>query len=192
MKKRFTIATTVLAVFLTICILGASVYAALNSQTIGVSNTITFSGSSQNMSFIVKGLVRGSTKENGNEPNVTWEYDYENSSTNSFVWEIGALEFKTVGLTLDQIHITYEFTIENDGNCEILANFSGTDKQLTSGLVGTSYYRQTRLAERQTGTQVNIPLNGVAVLEYELTITDLEGSYSDDIEFDIILQPLGE
>lgn len=191
MKKRFIIATTVLAIVLTFCILGASVYAALNSQKIGVNNTITFSGSNQNMHFAIQGVVEGSTKEGAHQPKSDlWEYEYEKSATNSYVWEIGSLEFKTVGLTLEQIHITYCFTIENLGNCAVSARFDGTDKPLTEGLIGKSYTRQSRTDERALGSTVSIPINGIAVMEYELTITDLEGTYTDDIEFGIILQPV--
>ncbi len=175
MKKRFLIGGTVVALLLSISLLLFSVYAAV-TQNISVRNRIMFSGSTaEGFKFTLEGKVTGTTNDLDPKLRTTWDFDYETSSSDPAPWNIDEIVFDSEGKTIQEINITYTFTIENKctgSNNTIRAQIIGPD-QIDAGLIKTTYgYLQ--FGEQSEGTEVIIPKNQVGILQLKLTLAQLE------------------
>ena len=192
MKKHFLIGTTIVAIVLSFGLLFYSVYAAL-TQSFSINNKIHFAGS-QNIKFILNGNVTGTTNDlddrlklmvDGQEG---WHYDYETQGPegSSLEWTLPDITIKSEDLTLEQIHLTYTFTIQNQSECEITAAFDGPG-DLASGLIKTTYVQVGNGAET-VGSSVQVPLSTTATLKLKLTLESLEGfSGQELINFSILI-----
>lgn len=192
MKKHFLVGTTIAAVILSFGLLFYSVYAAL-TQSFSINNKIHFAGS-PDIKFILNGQVTGTTNDlddrlklmvDGEEG---WHYDYETQSAemSNLEWTLPDITIKSEDMQLEDIHLTYTFTIQNQSGCEITAAFDGPG-DLASGLIKTTYVQLGTGAET-IGSSVQIPLATTAVLKLKLTLESLEGfSGQELINFSILI-----
>lgn len=198
MKKRFVIGTTIIAIVLSFGLLFYSVYAAL-SQSFSINNQIHFAGS-QNIKFVLNGQVTGTTNDMDSRLKLSvndeegWLYDYDDPDHDDPIldWTLPDITIKSEGLTLDQIHLTYTFTIENQGDCDITAAFDGPG-DLATGLIKNTYVQVGDGAET-IGSSVQIPpLGTIATLKLKLTLASLEGfSGQELINFSILINAVND
>ena len=194
MKKHFLVGTTIIAVILSFGLLFYSVYAAI-TQSFSINNKIHFAGS-QNIKFVLYGQVTGTTndfddrlrlKNNATGENF-WLYDFDSPDRDypSFEWNLPDITMKSEGLEIDQINLTYTFTIQNQSECEISATFDGPG-DLASGLIKNTYVKVGDGAEA-LGASVQIPLATTATMKLRLTLESLEGfSGQELINFSILI-----
>lgn len=190
MKKHLLIGTTIVALVLSFGLLFFGVYAAL-TQGFSINNKIHFAGG-QNVKFLLKGQITGTVNDyddqlkfNGDEG---WQYDYDDPEhdTPNVTWNIPDLMMKSEGLEKDDIHLTYTFTIQNQGECAIVASFDGPG-DLANGLIKNTYV-QTGAAQETAGTSVQIGLASTATLKLKLTVEDINGFAGKElIAFSIII-----
>lgn len=172
MKKRYLISATVLALILSLSVFFVSVYAAV-SQTISVTNQISFAGNPNAKHFTISGKVAGTINDSDDKLEMNWEYDYENQiGLNGGSWELGDLQFDSSSRNLDIIGITYTFKITNQSDKKIKAEFVGPE-ELPSGLNKT-YYANKDGANAESKSSINILGYEVAYLQLKLTISDLD------------------
>ena len=172
MKKRFIIVATLLSLILTFSVLFISVYAAVN-QTISITNQISFVGNKEAKKFTINAIITGTTKEQA--PTFLWEYDYENQKgLDGGNREVGDLEFDNRNKSLDQIHITYTFTIKNENNKRLIASFVGPGN-LIEGLNQKTYAYKENSIETES-TSVVFEENETAILKLKLTVSSLDFS----------------
>ena len=90
------------------------------------------------------------------------------------------------GLEIEDIHLTYTFTINNQGECPIVAAFEGPG-DLANGLIKTTYI-QSGPGQEFEGSSVQIGLASTATLKLRLTIEDSTGFSGEEfITFSIII-----
>ncbi len=172
MKKRYLIGATVIALILSISAFFVSVYAAVK-QTISVSNQITFAGNQNAKSFLVKGQISGTINDSNPNLRMEWEYDYENQiGLDGFNWNLGDLQFDSSSGNLNEIGITYTFTISNQNDKTIMAEFVGPN-DLPSGLNKT-FYAYNQESSPVEGSNITFGSYETVVLELKLTISDLD------------------
>lgn len=196
MKKHFLIGTTIVAIILSFGLLFYSVYAAL-TQSFSINNKIHFAGS-QDIKFLLKGQVTGTVNDfddrlklmvDGEEG---WFYNYDDPEhdDSNLDWTLPDIVMKSEGLKLEEIHLTYTFTIHNQSECEITASFDGPG-DLATGLIKTTYVQIGEDAET-IGSSVQIPLATIATLKLKLTLASLEGfSGQELINFSININAIG-
>lgn len=194
MKKRFLVGTTILAIVLSFGLLFYGVYAAL-TQSFSINNKIYFAGST-NISFELRGQLTGTTNDlddrlklkNDATGEDFWLYDYDDETRDNpnFEWELPDVTMKSEELTLDQINLTYTFTIANRSECAISAVFDGPGA-LASGLIASKYV-QVGDGVETVGDSVQIPQATTATLRLKLTLASLEGfSGQELVNFSIII-----
>ena len=190
MKKHFLIGTTVVAIMLSFGLLFYSVYAAI-TQSFSINNKIHFAGS-QNIRFLLNGQITGTTNDIDDRLKLVvdgqegWLYDYDDPDhdESNLEWTLPDLVMKSEGLTLEEIHLTYTFTIQNQSECAISASFEGPG-DLATGLIKNTYVKVGNGAE-VLGSSAQIPLATTAILKLKLTLASLEGfSGSELINFSI-------
>ena len=194
MKKHLLIGTTVVAMILSLGLLFFSVYAAV-SQSFSINNRIHFTGS-QNVKFVLRGQITGTTDDSNpaltfknpttNEDFWLYDKDDDNHNSTSASWEIPDLTIKSEGLSLEQVHLTYTFTIQNQGEAAIIASIDGPG-DLASGLIKNTYV-QTSASAEVAGTSVQIPIASTATIKIKLTLESLDGfSGQEYIAFSILI-----
>lgn len=192
MKKHFLIGTTVVAIMLSFGLLFYSVYAAI-TQSFSINNKIHFAGS-QNIRFLLNGQITGTTNDlddrlklkNPETNEDFWLYDYDDPARDksNLEWTLPDLIMKSEGLTLEEIHLTYTFTIQNQSECAISASFDGPG-DLATGLIKNTYVKVGNGAE-VLGSSAQIPLATTAILKLKLTLESMDGfSGSELINFSI-------
>ena len=190
MKKHFLIGTTVVAIMLSFGLLFYSVYAAI-TQSFSINNKIHFAGS-QNIRFLLNGQITGTTNDLDDRLKLVvdgqegWLYDYDDPDhdESNLEWTLPDLVMKSEGLTLEEIHLTYTFTIQNQSECAISASFEGPG-DLATGLIKNTYVKVGNGAE-VLGSSAQIPLATTAILKLKLTLESMDGfSGSELINFSI-------
>lgn len=190
MKKHFLIGTTVVAIMLSFGLLFYSVYAAI-TQSFSINNKIHFAGS-QNIRFLLNGQITGTTNDLDDRLKLVvdgqegWLYDYDDPDhdESNLEWTLPDLVMKSEGLTLEEIHLTYTFTIQNQSECAISASFDGPG-DLATGLIKNTYVKVGNGAE-VLGSSAQIPLATTAILKLKLTLESMDGfSGSELINFSI-------
>ena len=190
MKKHFLIGTTVVAIMLSFGLLFYSVYAAI-TQSFSINNKIHFAGS-QNIRFLLNGQITGTTNDIDDRLKLVvdgqegWLYDYDDPDhdKSNLEWTLPDLVMKSEGLTLEEIHLTYTFTIQNQSECAISASFDGPG-DLATGLIKNTYVKVGNGAE-VLGSSAQIPLATTAILKLKLTLASMDGfSGSELINFSI-------
>lgn len=198
MKKRFLISTTILALILSLSILFVSVYAAVN-QSISVNNVISFKGNTRNLKFEIDGVVTGTTNDEASILQKHWEYDYDKQGITNEQWNVGNITFATEGKTIDQINITYSFTIKNlSKEDKIIVCFDGPG-ELIAGL-NKNYYKADLIDGVETtpvsiNNNENVTIDGEnsVVLKLILTLERIEDfNCNEEINFSLNFKPYEE
>ena len=190
MKKRFFVCATIMALLLSFTVLAVSVYAAVN-QNIFVNNTISFAGKTNNLKFLISGQVTGTTNDSSSDHTMEWDYDYEKMGIVGYEWNLGELQFDAEGKTVEQINITYTFTITNNSSYSMTAEFSGPEIN-NQGLKKKYLVSKEGYAETEA-SQIQINRNQTAVLKLVLSLDHLEGfSCNEQVNFSILINALDE
>lgn len=189
MKKRFFICATIMALLLSFTVFAVSVYAAVN-QNISVRNTISFAGKTNNLKFTIAGQVTGTTNDSSSDHTMApWEYDYETMGIVGHEWNLGELQFDAEGKTVDQINITYTFTITNQSSYSMTAEFNGPEIN-NVGLKKKYLVSKNDYAETEA-SQIQINRNQTAVLKLVLYLDHLEDfSCNEQVNFSIVINAL--
>lgn len=146
MKKRLYIVTTIMAFVLCVSILVIGVYAALNSQSFGIKNSINFKGEGENLKFKLESTILGSTYGDAQAaPKNIINYTYEDAYTSDFKWERN-LNVDTKNGDYEKVHLTYVFEITNtsdDQGLQIKIENSDTFVLNSTYLTQNFYYLNT-------------------------------------------------
>ena len=140
MKKTIIICSTVVAVLLTVALLGTSVFAAINNS-FGANNVIRFVGKGERMQFTLTGTVTGTDDDNDEKLQKVWEYDFDDKEKSKDAeWVIDKVLLFQRHEDRSMIAITYNFEITNTGNVGIRTFITGnrvTDRDFEISVVGT-------------------------------------------------------
>lgn len=188
MKKRFFVCATIIALLLSFTVLAVSVYAAVN-QNIFVNNTISFAGKTNNLKFLISGQVTGTTNDSSSDHTMEWDYDYETMGIVGYEWNLGELQFDAEGKTVEQINITYTFTITNNSSYSMTAEFSGPEIN-NQGLIKKYLVSKEDYAETEA-SKIQINRNQTAVLKLVLSLDHLEDfTCNEQVNFSILINAL--